>query len=71
MLTFTLDGNGDKASSKNVVKKTASKGGFNIKSLPSGIYNVTIGKTGYVDQSIQIAVADGDLTELNISLSKN
>jgi len=74
-LYFVLDGNGDSKSaakeSNAIMKKTATKGGYNIKSLPSGMYNVTVHKTGYVDQVVQIAVADGDLTELNISLSKN
>jgi len=74
-LSFALDSNGDSNSAilamSAVVKKTAIKGGYNIKSLPAGMYNVTIKKTGYVDQMVKIAVADGDLTELNISLSKN
>jgi len=74
-LSFALDGSSDSKSTNKtasaVVKKTAAKGGYNIKSIPAGMYNVTIRKTGYVDQMVKIAVADGDLTELNISLSKN
>lgn len=74
-LSFVLDGNGTKAKTAKVaepiIKKTADKGGFNIKSLPAGMYTVTITKTGYVDQIVSIAVSDGDLTELNIQLSKN
>lgn len=56
---------------ESVVKKTAEKGGFNIKSLPSGMYTVAVKKTGYADQVATVAIADGELTELNIQLSKN
>lgn len=75
-LSFSLEGNNGlakaaKAATESVVKKTAEKGGFNIKTLPSGMYSVTIKKVGYVDQVITVAVADGDLTELNVQLSKN
>lgn len=76
MLSFVLEGNGTmlkgaKKATESVVKKTAEKGGFNIKSLPSGIYTVIIKKVGYADQVATVAVADGDLTELNIQLNKN
>jgi hypothetical protein len=76
-LSFALDGNNGmakaakSATTESVVKKTAEKGGFNIKSLPSGIYTVTIKKVGYADQMATVAVADGELTDLNIQLSKN
>lgn len=75
-LLFALDGNmgmakSAKGASQGVTKKTADKGGFNIKSLPSGVYTVTVKKVGYADQVATVAVADGELTELNIALSKN
>jgi len=75
-LSFALDGNNGmakaaKSATESVVKKTAEKGGFNIKSLPSGVYTVTIKKVGYADQVATVAVADGELTDLNIQLSKN
>lgn len=75
-LSFSLEGNNGmakaaKAATESVVKKTADKGGFNIKSLPSGMYTVTIKKVGYADQVATVAVADGELTDLNIQLSKN
>jgi len=74
-LSFSLDGNGTmaktaKSATESIVKKTAEKGGFNIKTLPTGIYTVTIKKVGYADQVVTVAVADGKLTELNIQLSK-
>jgi hypothetical protein len=73
-LSFALDGNNvtaksAKTATENVVKKSAEKGGFNIKSLPTGMYTVTIKKVGYADQIATIAVADGELTELNIQLT--
>ena len=75
-LSFSLEGNqglgkAAKIAAESVVKKTAEKGGFNIKSLPSGMYTVTIKKVGYADQVATVAVADGELTDLNIQLSKN
>jgi hypothetical protein len=75
-LSFELDRNGDtnglsKAKHSKIIKRSAQKGGYIIKSLPAGIYNVTIKKIGYAEQTVKIAVADGDRTELNINLSKN
>jgi hypothetical protein len=54
-----------------IVKKTAEKGGFNIKSIPAGMYNVTISKNGYKNLVETVAVSDGEQTELNVQLSKN
>lgn len=75
-LSFALEGNQSFARSANnavetVIKKTALKGGFNIKSLPAGIYKVMVKKVGYLDHEATVSVADGDLTEVNIKLSKN
>lgn len=73
---FALDGDTGKAKSargaaEGVSKKTAAKGGFNIKSLPSGVYTVTVKKVGYADQTARVAVADGELAEVNFVLSRN
>ncbi len=74
-LSFVLEGGamakGAKKATESVVKKSADKGGFNIKSLPSGMYSVIVKKVGYADQMATVAVADGDLTELLIELTKN
>lgn len=75
-LSFSMEGNNGLAkaarvATEKVIKKTAEKGGFNIKSLPSGMYSVTIKKVGYADKVETVAVADGELTELKIQLSKN
>lgn len=72
---LALDNSMMKAAANNpteqIVKKTAEKGGFNIKSLPAGMYNVTIRKNGYAEQVMQIAVSDGEMTDLKIQISKN
>jgi hypothetical protein len=71
-LTFILDGNSTKAlNTKPVVKKTAAKGMFYIRSLPAGIYKVVITKNGYQKQETTLAVSDGEMSLLNIQLSKS
>lgn len=54
-----------------VEKRTANKGGFNIKSLAEGTYTVTVRKNGYADVATTIAITNGELTELNVELVKN
>jgi hypothetical protein len=73
-VSFALDGGMAKAATTTtepeLVKKTAEKGGFNVKSLTSGTYQVTLKKVGYADQVATISVNDGEMTELKISLEK-
>jgi hypothetical protein len=75
LLSFVLDGNGTMAriagkNSETLIKKTADKGGFNIKSMPAGSYNITCRKTGYAEQTTTLAVTDGELSVLNLQMSK-
>jgi hypothetical protein len=74
-VSFSLDGAAAKTKAANVkpdlVKKTAEKGGFNIKTLPAGIYTVIVKKNGYADQITTVAISDGELSELNVQLAKN
>jgi hypothetical protein len=75
-VSFSLDGAAVKAKAAtnakpDLVKKTAEKGGFNIKTLTAGIYVVTIKKNGYADQVTTVAVSDGEMSELNVQLTKN
>ena len=76
-VSFMLDGGVARAKSASsnakadFVKKTADKGGFNVKGLPAGIYNVSVKKVGYAEKMTTVAVSDGEMTELNIQLSKN
>ncbi len=74
-VSFALDGGMMKAAAaisteSELVKKTAEKGGFNIKGLATGTYQVTLKKAGYADQVATISVSDGEMTELKISLEK-
>ncbi len=77
-LSFVQNSNGNglmKAAASNsaeaMKKKTANKGGFNIKSLSEGTYTVTIRKNGYADVVSTVAVTNGELSSLNIELVKN
>ncbi len=74
LLSFVLESNAMLAKSAKdavtLVKKTAAKGGFNIKSLAAGVYVVTISKYGYADQTVTISVVPGEQTVLNIQLVK-
>lgn len=54
-----------------ITNRTAEKGGFNIKSLPEGVYKVTIKKNGYKEQVVTVAVTDGEMGDLNVELIKN
>jgi len=74
-LTITPDGSKTalitNGNSETIVKRTADKGGFMVKSLPEGTYSVTISKNGYKDQVVTVAITDGEMGDLNIELSKN
>jgi hypothetical protein len=54
-----------------LVKKSADKGGFKVKSLPAGMYTVTVKKNGYAEQLETIAISEGEMTDLKIELSRN
>lgn len=58
------------AKTPDVVKTSADKGGFTIKSLAAGTYSVSLKKTGYADQTVTISVNDGEMTLMDIDLVK-
>ncbi len=65
-LIFRLSGN-----TKVVLEKdTADKGGFMIKSLDEGIYEVTIVKVGFQTQKITAVVNWNDLCVLDVKLER-
>ena len=76
-VTFTLNDATDQlkaASSEGqaeLTKTTAAKGGFNIKSLAAGIYKASFKKMGYVEQLVTVNVNDGEITVVEVKLSKN
>jgi hypothetical protein len=51
-------------------KDTADKGGFMIKSLDEGIYEVTIVKVGFQTQKISTVVNWNDLCVLDVKLER-
>lgn len=65
-LTFRLSGQTEVA----LEKETAAKGGFIIKSLPEGIYDVTITKVGFKTQTISITVRWDELCNVEVELEK-
>lgn len=52
-------------------KQTAAKGGFMIKSLSEGNYDVTVSKTGYKTQTISLDVTPDRLCNAEVALEKN
>jgi hypothetical protein len=53
-----------------LVKKTAAKGGFNIKSLEGGTYQVLFQKPGYTEITQEVNVIDGELIVVNAAMEK-
>jgi len=51
-------------------RSSAKTGGFNIKSLPAGVYIVTIKKPRYADQVNKFTITDGEISEINIQLTR-
>jgi len=64
MASSSTDGNG------TIVKKTASKGNFNIKSMPEGTYSVTVTKPGYKDKVVTVSVTNGELCDLVVEMER-
>jgi hypothetical protein len=60
----------DGGTAEPIVKQTAGKGGFQIKTLPSGIYTVTVVKLGYLTQTISIIITGDEPYALNVKLVK-
>lgn len=53
-----------------IVKATADKGRFQIKSIPNGIYTVTIVKLGYLTQTCSITLPGDEPYSLDVKLVK-
>jgi hypothetical protein len=70
--TFVPDGGLMAGNGGNIeiVKKTAEKGNFYIKSMPEGIYKVRVTKTGYKEKEVTISVAPGELADLSVEMEK-
>ena len=76
-VTFSLNGTTDQLKAVNneghteLSKTTAAKGGFNIKSLAAGTYKVSFKKMGYAEQVVTVNVNAGEITVVEVKLSKN
>ena len=55
---------------KAVVKKTAVKGGFNVKVLADGMYKIQVSKPSYKDVEVMAAVTNGELSVVDVVLEK-
>ena len=64
ILTFRLSGQTEVV----VEKETAAKGGFMIKSLPEGIYSITVSKMGFQTQTITVVVRWDELCNVDVAL---
>jgi hypothetical protein len=53
-----------------LVKKTARLGGFKVKKMKAGMYHLTLSKPGYASQTATLAVADGEMSVLNVPMQK-
>jgi len=53
-----------------IVKKSAAKGGFNIKTIPEGIYQIKLTKVGYHDLILTITIVNGELCKINAEMIK-
>jgi PEGA domain. len=58
-------------SAKPIVKKTADKGGFQIKNMPDGTYTVTIEKIGYAPKTVTVNITGSEMAKLDVKLEKN
>lgn len=53
-----------------IVKKSAPKGGFIVKSLAEGIYQIKLTKIGYRDLIVTNTVVNGELCKINAEMIK-
>lgn len=65
-LSFTLEGE----SAPTLVKQTSIKGGFMIKTLPRGKYNVSISKIGYITQNIEVVITVDQTCDIVLALTR-
>lgn len=72
LFTFKPDGSQPALSGSTgaIVKKTADKGIFHIKSMPAGTYIVVVKKPGYKEKELSVNVSEGERTELKVELEK-
>lgn len=67
-VTVSLQLNG--SSADPIVKQTAEKGGFQIKSLENGIYTVTVEKIGYLTQTLTLTLPGDEQYSMEVKMAK-
>jgi hypothetical protein len=74
-VSLTLQNGNVKISSEkasiNMVKTTASKGIFLIRSMHPGTWTATLAKPGFKEQVVTVTVAEKELTNLNVEMERN
>ena len=55
---------------KTISKETALKGGFYLKSIPEGAYEMVVSKSGYKQINQVIEISKNEFLNLTISLEK-
>lgn len=53
-----------------LVKKTATKGSFQVKNMAAGNYKVVVHKPGYKDKEVEVSISGGERSDLNVVLEK-
>jgi Carboxypeptidase regulatory-like domain len=69
-MAMTAQAVNDTKSSPIISKRTAIKGGIQVKSLPAGTYQVRVKKVGYADVITTVDVNDNEMSVLNVALAK-
>lgn len=62
---FTFKNNGT-----TITKRTADKGGFYIKNMKTGTYEVLVKREGYKEKVVTVSIQDGERSELIVELEK-
>ena len=65
-VTFTLKDD----TAKPIVKQSAEKGGFQIKTITPGIYTATVVKLGYLTQTLSIIITGDEPYDLEVKMVK-
>jgi hypothetical protein len=66
-VSFRLNG----STADPIVKQTAEKGGFQIKSIENGIYTVTVEKIGYLTKTLTLTLPGDEQYSMEVKMVKN
>lgn len=63
---FTLAG----GTKEPITKQSAAKGGFQVKTMPEGIYSVTVSKIGYQTQTLSVTITGDEQVSMEVKMVK-